>query len=246
MAEMGYLGLSEPWLMRRAGDLHWRLIARAMGQREAVFHCAQGQPLYAAFCATSLRISAPEIPDLGRELTLEAHLGRLGHGRLASVQRIMIEGQAAGRIVLVSAFVGRGDPASNRSIVRRAPRALALPPEAPKLARRIADRAALVARRDLTGAAGRHIPVLPCPYADFNAAGLLYFPSFATLSERADFALGASARRRITARDVVYLGNVEPGETIRATLHHGAHVDCVLTTQDRKPLAYLRSRYLPE
>ena len=28
MAEMGFDGISEQWIMRRAGDLHWRLIAR--------------------------------------------------------------------------------------------------------------------------------------------------------------------------------------------------------------------------
>ncbi|MGV4797091.1 Pnap_2097 family protein [Rhizobium sp. F40D2] len=147
MAEMGYRGLSEQWLLRRAGDLHWRLIARAMGQREAVFTCTAGQPLYAAFCATSLYFFRPELPQLGGELTLTASLYRIGHGRLASLQQIGVDGQEIGRIVLISAFVGRSEPGSNRSIVRRMPKVMAIPPEAPFPVQRIAQRAALLARR---------------------------------------------------------------------------------------------------
>lgn len=245
MPEMGFRGVSEQWLMRRAGDLHWRLIARAMGQREAVFTCAEGQPLYAAFCATSLRITAPRLPELGGFLTISASLGRLGHGRLASVQRLLLEGKTIGRIVLISTFVGRSDPFSNRSILRRTPRALALPPEAPALARRIANQAVRLAKVGGKEFPGPSISLMPCPYTDFNAAKLMYFPSFIALAERADFSLGGECERMIGARDVIYLGNVEPGKAVRATLARRlrARTDCLLNTSDGRQLALLRSRY---
>ncbi len=100
MAEMGYNGLSEQWLLRRAGDLHWRLIARAMGQKDAVFTCPDGQPLYAAFCVTSLRMNSPEMPRLGDDLTLSAELCRIGQSRLASIQKVSVEGRQIGRVIL--------------------------------------------------------------------------------------------------------------------------------------------------
>lgn len=242
MAEMGYAGLSEQWLMRRAGDLHWRLIAQAMGHRRAVFTCAEGKPLYAAFCASSLRLGAT--PDLGETLRLSGALGQLGYGRLASIQQIEAEGRPVGRIILVSVFVGRTDPGSNHGVVRKMPRVMDLPPPAPRPAQRLAFHAARIARaRPVLD--GANTTLLPCPALDFNAARLMYFPTFAALAERAESALGADPDRRIVARDVVYQGNVEPNEAVRVTLgQDGRRRFCQLTTDDGRPLALMRSCHL--
>ncbi|MDO1583440.1 Pnap_2097 family protein [Rhizobium oryzicola] len=243
MAEMGYLGLSEQWLLRRAGDLHWRLIARAMGQREAVFTCAAGEPLYAAFCATRLHITSPERPQLGSELTLAADLYRVGHGRLASVQRIEVDGIRIGQVVLISTFVGRADPSSNRSIVRRAPKVLVVPPDAPSLVQKMARNASDVAR-----SAGKDeleiTSVLPCPSTDFNAVGLLYFPSFSALAERAVFEAGASHVRTLQSRNVVYLGNLEPGERVTVAFNQNPlRQHAFLRGEDERLIAVMRTRY---
>lgn len=245
MAEMGYRGLSEQWLMRRAGDLHWRLIGQAMGQREAVFTCANGEPLYAAFCVTSLRIDNPALPSLGDMLHLATRLWRIGHNRLASIQTIRVKDQVIGRIRLVSTFVGRSKANSNRSIVRRMPRVIALPPEAPADLAALAQRGSrLAAPRHRLKIVGRTGSVLPCPATDFNAARLLYFPSFAALTERVDFATGGSHDRVILARDVVYFGNMEPGEAMTVTIRDQTrgHL-ALLTAPDGCPVAMLRSRF---
>jgi probable biosynthetic protein (TIGR04099 family) len=248
MAEMGYRGLSEQWLKRRAGDLHWRLIARAMGQSEALFTCSEGEPLYAAFCATSLQLSQPERPRLGGHLTLSAHLYRVGHGRLASLLRIDADGHDVGRMILVSTFVGRSEPENNRTIVRRSPRALAMPPDAPALVRRTAEQAALVARDaqrhklDL-GKFAREQHVLPCPATDFNAVGLLYFPSYSALADRALFQAGEIHPRMVAARHVVYLGNVEPGEWVDVSFRQNNHgYDLILRGAEDRLLAMMRVR----
>ncbi|MDR7030878.1 Pnap_2097 family protein [Rhizobium rosettiformans] len=252
MAEMGYSGLSEQWLLRRAGDLHWRLIARAMGQKDAVFTCPDGQPLYAAFCVTSLRMNSPEMPRLGVNLTLSAGLYRIGQSRLASIQKVSVQGRQIGRVILISTFVGRSEPGSNRSIVRRTPRVLAMPPEAPSVVQRLARQAATVARnavRDNGGLvkSGNTHPILPCPTTDFNAAGLLYFPSFSAIAERALFESGETEMRVLSARHVVYLGNVEPGERISVAFRKRASgTDIVLRGGDGRPLALMRGRGEPK
>lgn len=245
MAEMGYRGLSEQWLMRRAGDLHWRLIAQAMGQREAVFTCAEGQPLYAAFCVTSLRINHPALPQLGDTLRLAAQLWRIGRNRLASVQEIKLQGKVVGCVRLVSTFVGRGEAGNNRSIVRRMPRMIALPPEAPSDLATLANRGSrLAAARHKLKIVGRSGAILPCPATDFNAARLLYFPSFAALTDRADFATGGGHGRMILARDVVYFGNMEPGEAVTVTFKEQARGHLALiTAPDGSAMAVLRSRF---
>lgn len=84
MAEMGSRGLSEQWLMRRAGDLHGPLLARALAQQNAVFICSEGKPLYATFLDTSLRLAHPERPRLCGTFALTARLWGLGRTRSAS------------------------------------------------------------------------------------------------------------------------------------------------------------------
>lgn len=249
MAEMGYRGLSEQWLKRRAGDLHWRLIARAMGQRDALFTCSEGEPLYAAFCATSLQMTKPHLPCLGGEITLAADLYRVGSGRLASHLRITLDGNVVGHLVLISIFVGRSQVGINRSVIRRSPRALAMPPEAPLAVRRVAEQASVVVRQhkhhcgdfsNLTGAQ----KVLPCPSTDFNAAGLLYFPSYSALADRALFQAGEKHNKVIACRHVVYLGNVEPGEWTDISFRNQAwgH-DVMLYGAEQRPLALMRVRF---
>ncbi|OLP47168.1 hypothetical protein BJF91_10230 [Allorhizobium taibaishanense] len=250
MAEMGYFGLSEQWLLRRAGDLHWRLIARAMGQQEAVFTCAAGEPLYAAFWASRLCFTSPERPRLGGELTLAADLYRVGHGRLASVQHIDVDGRQIGHVILISTFVGRAAPSSNRSIVRRAPRVLVVPSDAPALVQRMASNASEVAcsagkREWLMPATLQSSMVLPCPSNDFNAVGLLYFPSFSALVERAVFETGASHLRVLRSRNVVYLGNLEPGERVRVTFDQHPLRQCAsLHGENERLIAVMRTRYI--
>lgn len=243
MAEMGVRGLSENWLLRRAGDLHWRLIARAMGQRGAVFTCAQGKPLYAAFCASQMRLTQPSLPQLGDRITLTATLTRVGRSRLASETRLALDGHPIGHIRLISTFVGHGRDGDNRSILRRAPRVMVAPPEAPARLVTLAQRAARIAAAPPV-LIGEPQTLLPCPAMDFNAAGLLYFPSFTALAERAAFARGADHTRLIRARDVVYLGNVDPGAPVSFRFRDTSHGHLAQMTAEGRPLALILSRYV--
>lgn len=268
MAEMGWRGLSEQWLMRRAGDLHWQLIAQAMGQGRAVFACPEGRPVYAAFCATSLRIAAPALPALGADLQIRARLWRASAARLVSEHRLAVGGVAVGRLTMVSAFVAHGADGRNRSILRRQPAGLPELPPAPPGPAAVVALAADLAR----GRRARHLGLpaaapegtmqdgpmalhTPCPATDFNAAGLLYFPSFLAMADRSEWqALGALARDwAVVARDTIYLGNLDPGERVAAQLvpgacgaaacrvEGGAHL-VHLTREDGSPLARVFTR----
>jgi probable biosynthetic protein (TIGR04099 family) len=245
MAEMGFAGLSEQWLMRRAGDLHWRLIAGAMGQAEAVFTCAEGRPLYAAFCASRLALTDPEAPRLGGGLDLETRLYRVGRSRLGSLTALRVAGRVIGQLALVSVFVGRSEGGGNRALVRRAPRVLALPDlTAPDLDRLAASAARAAAWARAWRPEGRAVTLLPTPSVDFNAAGLLYFPSFAALADRASFAAGLSHAAPLRARAVAYLGNVEQGEPVSVVPIPRRDGGLALVTgADHRPLAILRARH---
>lgn len=85
--------------------------------------------------------------------------------------------------------------------------------------------------------------ILPCPTTDFNAVGLLYFPSFSALAERALFEAGETEVRSLMARHVVYMGNVEPGERFSVAFRKlSGGADMVLLGADGRALALMRVR----
>ncbi|QDL93691.1 hypothetical protein FDP22_11145 [Paroceanicella profunda] len=242
MAQLGPDGLSEQWLLRDCGDRHWQLIALAMGQARAVFTDADGRPVYAAFCATSLELEAPGPGALGGVLGLRSALFRLGASRIGSIHHLAVDGRPAGRLRMISTFVGHGPEGGNRGILRRPPlRRVVLPEAGPELSDLAAHSRATV--RALAPARPEPAPLLavtPCPALDFNAVGLLYFPAFSALAERARTARPGPLARR----DVIYLGNVDPGDSIALHPEPGQGAGALgLWRPDGVRIATVRSRY---
>lgn len=210
MQQLGPHGLSEQWLLGFCGDLHWGLIAGALGQESLRFRTADGRPLYAAFCATRLEL-APTGPLLGEALEIRSDLAAAGGARLGSRHRFLHRGREIGALRMLSTFVAHDETGSNRRIVRARPaRNCALPMAEP-------DLMALDARaRDTSRALrGRTVPLAgaqriePCHGLDFNAVGLLYFPSLTRLVETA-----ARSTAPIRVRELVYLGNLDAGAAV--------------------------------
>lgn len=223
MAECGWRGLSEGWLLRHLGDVHWRLIATAMGQQAAVFADDTGAPVYAAFCAVSERVHHPALARPGAVLAIASRLRRLSATRLISFHALEVGGMPLADVTLISAFVRHGETGANSQILRAQPRGhLDLP-----LMEHGADNgfvqqaSALYRAQPDAFASGAQVDVTPCPTTDFNAAGLLYCANYPALVDRAEWALcPAMARQPLTARQIVFLGNVDAGDPVTATLEH--------------------------
>lgn len=224
MAECGWRGLSEGWMLRHLGDLHWRLIATALGQQAAVFADAEGAPVYAAFCAISERILHPALARPGAMVTIASRLRRLSPKRLVSFHGLSIGDTLFAEVTLITAFVRHGETAGNAHLRRAQPQGhldlLAMEPGAD---RGLVDQAARLYR----GWAAtdplplQEVDVTPCPTTDFNAAGLLYCANYPALADRAEWQLRPDmARRPLVAREIVYLGNVDPGEAVTAAFGH--------------------------
>jgi probable biosynthetic protein (TIGR04099 family) len=60
----------------------------------------------------------------------------------------------------------------------------------------------------------------PCPAQDFNGADFLYFSSFQAFVDRAEWAFFRPLDPRTTTRrrDLVYHGNIEPGDRVAIVL----------------------------
>ena len=85
----------------------------------------------------------------------------------------------------------------------------------------------------------------PCPAQDFNGADFLYFSSFQAFVDRAEWAFFRPDPRATTRRrDIVYHGNIEPGERVAIVLRavrrgegilaHWCHIE---RENDAAPLA---------
>lgn len=215
MAQLSPQGLSEQWVLRFCGDQHWTLIAKALGQRDAVFRAPDGRPVYAAFCTTSLHMQ-PSAALLGRNVQVESALFAVTQTRTGSRHRLVVDGMVIAEMSMISTFVSHDTSGCNTRIHRNSVLGqMHLPPAGPAVMA-LDDRARDAARRirgiDLVGAQAIHAES-PVPSLDFNAVGLLYFPTFSRIAETAAHATGPSAPVR--QREVVYLGNINPGDTVR-------------------------------
>jgi probable biosynthetic protein (TIGR04099 family) len=221
-------GLSETWLLRECGHRHWFLLAHVTGRAVPDFRDEEGDPVYAAFIAVTVREARFDAAREHDMLEFRSRLTRISRTRFMSVHEIAVRGRVLGEVVMTSLFVKRMEVGRNRSIARvEVP---GLPPVVSS--REFADYEATVAalRRDSWtehfGFTRAGAPVLellvidPCPAQDFNGADFLYFSSFQAFVDRAEWAFFRPLDPRATTRrrDIVYHGNIEPGDRVVVVL----------------------------
>ena len=57
LPQMANMALSENWLLKEIGDIHWELISRGLGQKTSAFADVEGNRLYAAFVRIQYSLS---------------------------------------------------------------------------------------------------------------------------------------------------------------------------------------------
>ncbi|MEU8627116.1 beta-ketoacyl synthase N-terminal-like domain-containing protein [Streptomyces sp. NPDC048669] len=240
-------GLSENWLLREAGDLHWALLGEHFDLPIAALTDADGVRLLPAFtrarlvAADSLRFFTEH--DEG-ELT--GTLARLDEHTFVSDIRFATATTSVA-VRLLTSFVRRG--AGNWLVpgtpLRDGRTAVA---EASTEHRDFQGEFRALAQPEPVGATGLYTDIYELnPFADVNAAGLLYFASYPHINDRGERKYiqtlvpdGEWAVDATTAsRDIVYLGNCDLGDAVRYRLD-----DCRWETDDRVVLtsSLLRER----
>ncbi|MBO9477919.1 hypothetical protein J7382_10270 [Shimia sp. R11_0] len=216
MAQLAMRGLAEDWWLKYLGDVHWQLIAEAVGQQTTVFRDAKGRQLYAAFCASEFSQIQPDLIGLGHSLEIISTLWAAGRSRIQSDHCILARGQEIARIRLVSTFVAHMEAGVNASVSRATPFLVPVLDQAPDSFAHDTSQLAKAHRNSaLSETRGLDLPTHVG--MDYNTVGLLYFPSFSRLFEQAEAALHKPAPwAPIARRLVLYFGNVEPGESVTA------------------------------
>jgi probable biosynthetic protein (TIGR04098 family) len=232
-------GLSEGWLFRELGDMHWMGICDALETSSHEIKDELDNRLYATF--VRFRWEGSHLREFREndELRLESSLSRFGGAMYFSASRV--EGDSACIDArLATTFAAR--ESGNTSLLKGQPAVgLANPvPSEGALPTFIEDYRHVRNGRSVslqlggeeilqsTGSVGQHVYELN-PYQDFNGVNLLYFaayPAIADLCERAivhqdgllktstDWALATSP----VARDVMYFGNCDVDDSIHYEL----------------------------
>lgn len=235
MPQMNSLGLSENWLLKEAGDRHWRHLAASLGCRPGDLRDAAGRRVYAAFTQVHLRDA--RLPLAREDQRLRLQLRGAAAGRSQHYSRLTVLGPEGGlaRLELLSVFVARERAGDNHAVVRvpmaesgaAADAAFAEEAAACAEAARVVRGGAWQERFGVRPEAQAQAQaqalamhaVRPCPYNDFNGAGLLYFASFQALADRAHWDWGlADGRMSVRERQIVFHGNVNVGETLELRL----------------------------
>lgn len=236
MPQLGPCGLSENWLLRYLGDLHWQGICEGLGEISRNIRDEDGNRLYASFARVRWSASMPlsHFRESDR-LDGEMRISRCGEALYMSKASLRV---AEGDIDLemASIFSRRDRDNSNERLLSAAPSkaASAVIPDLEELPRFVSDHrrvrnGILLSTRlqdrefDLRDRPVESVNYATNGYFDFNGANLLYFASYPTIADTCASlgTIGASVgfERFVTrcspiARDVFYFANANLGDTL--------------------------------
>jgi len=223
LPQMAMGGLSEGWLFREAGDVHWYMLTSALGVKTRNIADQAGARLYATFTRLRYRSRIP-LRDIkiDSRLELSSEMNRFGAGMFFS--KTKISGDGADIVFDVATSFSRfGEHGSNTSLVKgqpSLPEGFAIPsldalPDFIDEYRRL--------RATDLGPALFETEYEIVPQHDINGLGLLYFAAYPNIS---DICLmrhlgGAQAALEWSpvGRDVCYFANASPSETLIYRLH---------------------------
>src|SRR5580700_10251578 len=225
MPQMAVGGLSESWLFKELGDIHWNMLAKALGQPTRLISDSAGDRIYATFTRIQLQSSCA-LGDYkeNERIDVDSSMSRHGAGLYFSdAMANGITGSIQAR--LMSSFSKFGASGSNTSLFKGLPE---LPPdcgipalgEVPEFA------------RDYQGRRAETLapPIFECEYEimpshDINGVGLLYFAAYPMIDDicAARHAGRAYATALSTrSRDIFYFGNSDADDKLIYRLHRSA------------------------
>jgi len=259
MPQMAARGLSENWLFRHAGAVHWEKLCASLGVESDCLVDTEGRRVYSSFIAirTAYELPLTEIRE-NQRFTWSSRLSRFGQSIFTSGFSLVGDCGTLS-LELATKFVARVREGGNELVQATVrPSQTSDAPELDSLPESVQQ------HRSMRGGAlpqwtfGDFTLVdadqplgtstyEPTPYVDFNGAGLFYFASYPTVADSlerrivmthglartdADWALAAGT----VAREVYYFGNLDLGGTVRGELRG---LDWVETANGRIALTHI-------
>jgi len=238
-------GLSENWLFKHCGEIHWDHLCAAMGvsgvNAEEMRDDA-GKRLYPTFVAVKGRYATPlSMVQMDQQFRTTVELNHFGRAFFHSTIAFSNE-EMRFELEMLTTFAARNKNALNglhqslpaASLVYTS-RPLNSRPPILKLSQALRHGEAM--EYDFLGyhfavsenALGLRMSFEPSPYIDYNGAGLLYFAAYPTIADTverrligkhhlADTTRDWATQSSTIARDVFYHRNLDLGKTLIATL----------------------------
>ncbi|MBF0195576.1 MAG: hypothetical protein HQL71_13525 [Magnetococcales bacterium] len=235
MPQMALGGLSEAWLFRELGDIHWEMLSAGLGAPSSKLLDANGDRLYATFTCIKMISSVPLLQFCENdEITVEGNISRFGAGVYFGN---LIFGNSSQQIEvqLMTSFTKRSSENSNHSLLKGQPiiPAASPIPEIKKLPDLAMD------YRRIRGAGGEKSILFEClydiqPYHDINGVGLLYFAAYPIINDlcemrNKDIPPSWCMEMSTVSRDIYYFGNCDISDKILYRLHEEKKNDKVTT-----------------
>jgi probable biosynthetic protein (TIGR04099 family) len=225
MPHLSLGGLSENWLLKECGHIHWQLLAEYFQLDSPEFRDRFGNRLYAAFVAVELRDAKLEAIREHDGLEIRSDIKRLSRSQFVSVHRIFSESAPCATVEMISIFLRRSAPKNNHSVIRASIQCDEYRDESVGINLLMKESRALrndTVVRDasyfkLDPPNSSHIfQFKPCPHGDFNGAQFLYFAAHQAIVDRAEWHWELSRREiaQTSSRRLFYYGNVNIGETL--------------------------------
>jgi probable biosynthetic protein (TIGR04098 family) len=231
MPQMALCGLSETWLFKELGDIHWSMITGGLQASTSELEDEAGSRLYATFCRVCIESSAPlSAFSENEEAVCDGEITRYGQGVFFS--NIGFTGDNKNiRATIMSSFAKRRMPGSNVNLVKAG--LPVIPDECPieKLTELPTFGIEYNDRRN-------QAPGQPLferdykinPYQDINGVGLLYFASYQSISDICELEYIGEGNRwaeetSTIKRDVYYFANSDINEKLIYRVLHRRDFD---------------------
>jgi probable biosynthetic protein (TIGR04098 family) len=238
-------GLSENWLFKHCGEMHWDYLCAAMGVsgvNSEEMRDDAGKRLYPTFVAIRGRYATPlSMVQMDQRFQTSGELTHFGRAFFHSAVTFGNE-ETRFELEMLTTFVARNKNGLNDLYQSLPPanlvynsRPLSSPPPLLKLSQAL--RHGEVMEYDFLGyhftlsedSLDLQMSFEPSPYIDYNGAGLLYFAAYPTIADTierrliekhhlADTARDWAAQSSTIARDVFYYRNLDLGKNLIATL----------------------------
>ena len=222
MPQMALSGLSEAWLFKELGDIHWQMITDFLQSPSSAIADDEGDRLYATFTRLYLE-ATPKLRDFKENdtLALSSSLQRYGGSFFFGTHELSAQDVGC-RAQTMSTFAKYGERGKNTSLIKGTP-TLPDPDSVPSMEAFPAFGTEYRVRRGEDPAEA----IFECEYEilpshDINGVGLLYFAAYPTIF---DLCLekfegkGFLIEYSTVSKDLYYYANSEPTETLIFRVH---------------------------
>lgn len=226
MPQMALGGLSESWLFKELGDMHWHMIADGLQCPSSELLDGSGNRLYATFTRVSVSSNALVRYTENAPFHLEGELSRFGPGMYFSEINF-----TNGRALIMSSFAMRGENGANVNLLRGYPK---IPPNC-KIANQ--DTLPQFGQEYMTiRASALANDIFSCEYQiipqyEINGVGLLYFAAYPIISDICEARYASQGNLSTIKRDVLYFGNCEPSDMLIFRIHSRQSSDSLVESE---------------